>query len=128
MLFAATALAVLAVGCGDDAHPNAWCRLATKGNAVFDTRSVFDADAQREFRRIEAEAPAEIRDDVHTARLGAIDFWQGADQFRTDPEYRARYLGAVKRVNEYLQDECGVDVTPRTNARNNTNTDTGGAP
>jgi hypothetical protein len=115
VLFAATALALLAAGCGDDPHPNAWCRLATKGNMVFDTRSVFDADAQREFRRIEAEAPAAIRDDVRTARLGALDFQSGADRF-ADAKYRARFLDAVKRVNEYLHDECGVDVTPRTDA------------
>jgi hypothetical protein len=115
VLFAAVAaLAPVAAACSDGGHRDAWCSMVTSGNAAFNAKSGLDADAQREYRRIEAAAPPEIRPSVHTARIGAIAFWQGdATRFKEDPKLLEDFVRAKARVDHYLAHECGVDLEPR---------------
>jgi hypothetical protein len=81
---------------------------------VFDTKTPLDADALRGYRRIEAEAPPEIRASVRQARQGAVAFWKGGTQFKDDPQSLTDYLAAKRRVDHYLEHECGIDLESRT--------------
>jgi hypothetical protein len=115
VLFAAVAaLAPLAAACSDGAHRNAWCSMVTSGNAAFDTKTGLDADALRDYRRIEAAAPPEIRPSLRTARINAVAFWEGdAARFRDDPKRLEDFERAKARVDRYLERECGIDRDPR---------------
>jgi hypothetical protein len=114
VLFAVVAaLAPLAAACGDGGRPSAWCSLVTSSDAAFDAKSGLDADALREYRRVEAAAPPEIRASVRTARRGAVQYWERAAKFKEDPQLLEEWIRAKARVDRYLEHECGIDLESR---------------
>jgi hypothetical protein len=105
----------LSAGCGGDSGSNrsAWCKLVSSGNNAFGTKDPLDKNAQAEFAKIAAQAPAVIRDDLQTVRQGTLGFWHQDPEFLDDLATQQRFREAVLRVDEYLRKKCGADFPLR---------------
>jgi hypothetical protein len=103
-----------ATGCtkagSTDAATRGWCKLATERRAEFDTTHVLDARALSQFAKIEAQAPAEVRGDLHTVRTLSVSFRKGDAELFRDPTVIPRLVDAIQKVNRYLRTECHARI------------------
>jgi hypothetical protein len=120
-LFAALIVSLVATaGCtksGSNASSDPWCKVAKERHVEFDTAHALDARALSEFAKIEAQAPAEVRDDLHTVRTLAVSFRKGDAKLLEDPKVIKNLLDAVDQVNGYLRRECHARIPEKTAAR-----------
>jgi hypothetical protein len=114
-LLLSAALAVFsATGCGsDDGTNNAWCKVAKQKHSAFESDNVADKGAIAQFAKIEAQAPPEVRDDLRLVREGGLAFLRSDPAFSNDPQRTQAAVDARKRVDQYLEDECGIDIPTR---------------
>jgi hypothetical protein len=98
--------------CGDEQRA-AWCDAVDRRDAAFEADTLLEDDALAAFRDVEASAPNEIRDDLRTVREAMVVFATDAAAFLRDFPRVDEYGHARDRVDEYLRDECGLDIPER---------------
>jgi hypothetical protein len=102
---------VFASGCGQehkDRATNAWCGLVKQHHSVFQTKYYLSKGAQAQFLEIAKAAPPKIRPAVLEVREGVLHF------YTQDTAWLKQNVGAwvvaIKRVDDYLERECNVQV------------------
>lgn len=110
-LAAAAGLAVLAAAAGACAttEPTPFCRRALAANDAFADLDPRDPRAYAEFRRIAAQAPAHLSDDLRTVMDGLATALRDPNALFGDEEGLRAIDAAREEVDTYLAEECGVD-------------------
>jgi hypothetical protein len=97
-------------GCGKETHRSAWCDLALKRQAVFNTQTPLDPKALAAFGVVARQAPPAIRPDMQLVHRDGVLFWKSDKAFRTNATEVAAFVAAIGRVDKYLRTSCGADV------------------
>jgi hypothetical protein len=109
----ALAASLVAGGCSSHRRATGFCAAIAQGHAAFDSTDEAHApQALAEFDRVVATAPAAIAPDLKTvgAFLGLLVHDPKAAATTT---VFARYATAVRGVDAYLRDTCGIHVPPQ---------------
>ena len=112
VLFVVVAMSVSGCNEGDESTKG-FCKVASRDDSAFAALDPTDRDALDRFRRLAREAPNDVRDDllvVVDADERLLDDPMGllADSAALD-----RVDVAVRRVDTYLEDTCGLDIPER---------------
>jgi hypothetical protein len=97
--------------CGGSTHATGFCARIQHGNGAFNQTGAAHLDsALAAFDKVAATAPPAVATDLHTVSGFRRELGDKPKSVR-QPQITS-YIAAVKRVDAYLHDTCGLAIPP----------------
>ncbi|HEY5013762.1 MAG TPA: hypothetical protein VIK61_13810 [Acidimicrobiia bacterium] len=109
----AVAGSLVAGGCGSHRQATGFCAAIEQGRAAFDSTDEAHLTASlAEFDRVAANAPAAIAPELKTVSAFLRLLLHDPKSAATAAVF-VRYSTAVRRVDRYLHETCGIHIPPQ---------------
>jgi hypothetical protein len=106
--------AMVGGACGGDRRAIGFCGAIERGHAGFDSTDPHrSAAALAQLDRVIAAAPPTVSPDLKTMSSTLTMLYRNPKAVVTDPSILHRYWSAVDHIDEYLRDECGLQIPRR---------------
>jgi hypothetical protein len=107
---------VAAAACDGGCRAADWCTDVNRRADAFDTDRALDPEALAEFAKVGESAPAPVRDDIRLLHRDLVLLLRSDPEFVQDAARIERMGAAIDRLDDYLREECGVEIPARDGA------------